>query len=242
MIDPQLHEGGDLLGVPDQAHHVAGGAHLLHGLIAAEDGALAVGPQDQDGVPLLGELAGLGGGAGHVESRQGQGFAHVGGELGIDAAFKEHCLAHDVHPVDVLVDGQNLVDAQRGQGQGHQGSDLVPHLQIPILQVLADIGHGADEHTAGAGNRVLLLAPLGHDAHDHLADLLFVAAAGLLDLGEGGGVDVQGLNVADDLVGVENVHVVVDPVRRLGEHALGLDDAMGAVLVAFECHDATSKI
>ena len=95
----------DLAFAADNCYHIAGGADALHGFVAAEDGALAVGPQDQDGIPLLRELTGLGGGAGYVEGGQGQGFAHVGGELGVDAAFEEHGFADNIHPVDVLMDG-----------------------------------------------------------------------------------------------------------------------------------------
>ena len=90
------------------------------------------------------------------------------------------------------------------------------------------------EHTAGAGDGVLLLAALGDDPEDHLADLLLVAAAGLGDLGEGSGVDVQGSDVADDLVGVDLAHVVVDLPSSLGQNALGLDNAVSTVLVAFQ--------
>ena len=135
------------------------------------------------------------------------------------------------------MDGQDLLDLQRGHGQGHQRDDLVAFLQVKaglVLQVLADVSDDALEHTAGTGNGVLLLAALGHDAHDHLADLLLVAAAGLGDLGEGGGVDVQGGHVADDLVGVDLAHVIVDLPSGLGQHALGLDNAVGTVLVAFQ--------
>ena len=86
------------------------------------------------------------------------------------------------------------------------------------------------EHTAGTGDRILLLAALSDDAQDHFADLLLVAAAGLRDLGEGSGVDVQGGDIADDLLG----HVVVDLPSSLGQNALGLDNAVGTVLVAFQ--------
>ena len=135
------------------------------------------------------------------------------------------------------MDGLDLVDAQRGHGQGDQRSDLVAHLQVEaglLQQVLTDVSDSADEHTAGTGDGVLLLAALGHDAKDHLADLLLVAAASLRDLSEGSGVNVQGDNVADDLVGVDLAHVVVDLPSSLSQNALGLDNAVGTVLVAFQ--------
>ena len=135
------------------------------------------------------------------------------------------------------MDGQDLVDLQRGHGQGDQRDDLVAFLQVEaglLLQVLADVSDDTLEHTAGTGNGVLLLAALSDDAQDHFADLLLVAAAGLRDLSEGSGVDVQGGDIADDLVGIDLAHVVVDLPSSLGQNALGLDNAVGTVLVAFQ--------
>ena len=189
----------------------------------------------------MGQLAGLRGSAGHVQSSQGQRLGHIIGHLGIQSGLEQDGLADDVHAVDILVDGQDLVDLQRGHGQGHQGDDLVALLQVEaglLLQILADVSDDALEHTAGAGDGVLLLAALGHDAQDHLADLLLVAAAGLRDLSEGSGVDVQGGDIADDLVGVDLGHIVVDLPSSLGQNALGLDNAVSTVLVAFQfSHD-----
>ena len=139
------------------------------------------------------------------------------------------------------MDGLDLVDAKRSHGQGNQGGNLVANLQVAILEVFANVGDLADEHAAGTGHGVLLLAALRHDAKDHFADLLLVATAGLFDLGEGCGVNVEGDNVADDLVGINLGHVVVDFVSRLGQHALGLDNAMDSVLVAFEFHSSVSS-
>ena len=135
------------------------------------------------------------------------------------------------------MDSQDLVDLQGGHGQGDQGNDLVAFLQVEaglILQILADVSDDTLEHTAGTGDRILLLAALSDDAQDHFADLLLIAAAGLGNLGEGSGVDVQGSDVADDLVGVNLGHVVVDLPCSLGQNALGLNNAVGTVLVAFQ--------
>ena len=183
------------------------------------------------------QLAGLSGSAGHVQSGQGQRLGHILGHLAVQSGLEQDGLADDVNAVDILVDGQDLLDLQRGHGQGHQRNDLVAFLQVEaglVLQILADVSDDTLEHTAGTGDGVLLLAALSDDAHDHLADLLLVAAAGLGDLGEGSGVDVQGGNVADDLVGVDLGHIVVDLPSSLGQNALGLDHAMGTVLVAFQ--------
>ena len=62
------------------------------------------------------------------------------------------------------------------------GRDLVAFLQVEaglLLQVLADVSDDALEHTAGTGDRILLLAARSDDAQDHFADLLLIAAAGL---------------------------------------------------------------
>ena len=135
------------------------------------------------------------------------------------------------------MDGLDLVELQGGQGQGHQGDDLVALFQVDLaLEVVADLGDVAHEHAAGAGDGVLLFAALGHDAHNHLADLGLIAAAGVGDLGEGGGVDVQSGDIAENLVGVDLIHIVVDLLGGLGQNALGLDDAVGSVLVAFLLH------
>ena len=185
----------------------------------------------------MGQLAGLRGSAGHVQSGQSQRLGHIIGHLAVQSGLEQDSLADDVHAVDILVDGQDLLDLQRGHGQGHQRDDLVAFLQVEaglLLQVLADVSDDALEHTAGTGDRILLLAALSDDAQDHFADLLLVAAAGVGDLGEGSGVDVQRGDVADDLVGIDLGHVVVDLPSSLGQNALGLDNAVGTVLVAFQ--------
>ena len=135
------------------------------------------------------------------------------------------------------MDGDDLINAQRGEGQGHEGGNTVADLEVAVLQILADVGDGADEHTAGAGDGILLLAALGDDALDHFADLLHVMTAGIGDLGKGCRVDVQRGHVHDDLVGVALRHIVVDFPCRLGQNALRLDDAVSSVFVSFQlCH------
>ena len=231
-----LEQVGVLL-ADDQGNHVAGGADALHGLVAAHHAALAGAAQDEHGVAGLHQLGGLGGSAGHVQSGQGQLLAHVVGQLGVQAGLKQDGLSVHLHPVDLGVDGLDLVDLQGGQGQGHQGGDLVAHLQVDLaLEILADGLDGADEHAAGAGDGVLHLAALVHDVQNHLLGTGQILLAGLVDLGEGGGVNVQRGHIAQDLVGVDLVHVVVDLLGSLGQQALGLNHAMGAVLVAFLLH------
>ena len=76
------------------------------------------------------------------------------------------------------------------------------------------------------------LPRLGDDAEAVPGHLLDVAALGLLDLREAGRVDVERVDVDEDLV-VVDLHRVVDLPRRLRQDALGLDDPVGAELVAF---------
>lgn len=73
---------------------------------------------------------------------------------------------------------------------------MVADFKVAILKIFADVCNFADEHAAGTGNGVLLLAALCNDAHDHFADLLLVAAACFFNLSEGSGVDVKGDNIA----------------------------------------------
>ena len=241
-VHAQLHQVSDLGLLADNTHDLAVLADLLHGLVAAQDGGLAVGAQDQDTVALLGELAGLSRSTGHVQSSQSQRLGHIVGQLGIQSRLKQDGLALDVHAVDILVDRLDLVDAQGGHGQGDQRSDLVADLQVEVgllQQVLTDVSNLADEHTAGTGHGVLLLAALSDNTQDHFADLLLIAAAGLRNLSEGSGVDVQRDDIADDLVGVDLGHIVVDLPSSLGQNTLGLNHSVSTVLVAFQfCHNS----
>ena len=137
------------------------------------------------------------------------------------------------------MDSQNLLDLQGSHGQGDQRDDLVANLQVEAglsQQILADVSNFALEHTTGTGDGVLLLAALSDDTHDHFADLLLIAAASFLDLSERSRVNVQRSDVADDFIGVQLGHVVVDLPGSLGQNALGLDNAVRTVLVAFHSH------
>ena len=131
-------------------------------------------------------------------------------------------------------------DLQGGQGQGDQRGNLIAHLQVDLtLQILADLLDRTDEHAAGAGDGVLHLAALVDDIQDHLLGLAQVLAAGLINLGKGGGVDVQGGDVTEDLVGVA-LHGIVDLLGGLGHKALGLNHAVDTILIAFFLHVLTS--
>ncbi len=77
----------------------------------------------------------------------------------------------------------------------------------------------------------MLLAPGLHGVQDGLLDLLDIPAGSGLDLREGGGVYIQGLDIDQNLV-VVNLHGVVDALCRLRQCADGLDDAMCAEFAA----------
>ena len=81
-----------------------------------------------------------------------------------------------------------------------------------------------------------MLALLCHDVEHDFGDLGLVAASLLFDLGKGGGIDVEGLDVDQDFVVVDLVHIVVYLVGGLGEHAFGLEHAVRTVFVAFLLH------
>ena len=110
--------------------------------------------------------------------------------------------------------------------------DAVAHLEVAVLELVADRRDRAEQHAAGARVRVMVLAAVGDDAEAVLGHLLDVAALGLLDLREAGRVDVERVDVDEDLV-VVDLHRVVDLPRRLRQDALGLDDPVGSELVAF---------
>ena len=236
------------LGAVGDADDFAGDADAFFGFVAAEHAALAAGAEDDDGLAVLAELGGLGGGAGHVEGGEGELLGHVGGDLGVDAAFEEDGLALDVDLVHVGAYFEDFVDAQGGEGEGDEGGDAVALLEVDFaFQGVADFLDLAEEHAARAGATIAVLA-LELDVEEHfLLDLfhdlvLGGAGAGLLfgvvvDVGEGGGVDVEGLDVDEDFVVPDFVHVVVELVGGLREDAFGFDDAVGAVLVAFFLHN-----
>ena len=151
-------------------------------------------------------LAVLGGSAGHVQGGQGQLLAHVVGQLGVQAGLEQDGLGLHVHAVDIGVDGLDLVDASEESGTGRPEMTILSptfrskpgfFCKSSPMSVTAPMNIPPEPVTG-----FCMLATLGDDVQDHLADLLLVAAASLSDLSEGSGVDVQGGHVADDLVGV----------------------------------------
>ena len=82
-----------------------------------------------------------------------------------------------------------------------------------------------------------MLALLGHDVEHDLLDLLGVAAGAVGYICEGSRVDVESLDVDENLVVIDFVHVVVQLVCGLREDSLGFDYSVNSVFISvFLCH------
>ena len=99
---------------------------------------------------------------------------------------------------------------------------------VARLQRRADLQHGADQHAARAGDRVVVLAALRDDGAHGGFNFGQVAFGLGLDLGETGSVDVERADLDQDLV-VPDLHVVVDLPGALRQHALGFEHAVDAI-------------
>jgi hypothetical protein len=118
--------------------------------------------------------------------------------------------------------GEPVGDRQRRERQRDQGGDPVTGVQ-PERRVGADRLDGADEHAAGAGDRIVHLPPFGNDP-DHLgADGVAVAAVSVVEVAETGRVQVEALHRHPCLVG-GYLGAVVQPPRRLRQHPGGFQD------------------
>ena len=149
--------------------------------------------------------------------------------------------------VNIGTNGEDLVDAERGQREGDQSGDAVAFLQVDLaFQGVTDLLDLAEEHTARAGTTVAVLALQFH-VEEHLLlhffhDLLFACARTSLllgvvvDVGERSRVDIQGLHVDEDLVVPNLVHVVVQFVSGLRQHADGFDYTVSTVFVTMFLH------
>jgi len=112
---------------------------------------------------------------------------------------------------------QTVGDLQRRQRQRHQGRDPVA-LAEPERRVRTGLVDHADEHPAGAGDRVLHLAAGLDDVQDRPADRRTVTAVRLGQLAVRRGVQVQALDRDADLVGPDT-GTGVEFLRRLRQHA-----------------------
>ena len=167
--------------------------------------------------------------AGDVQRRQRDPLPDVIGEHGERARLEQYGRALDGDLAVAHVDVQHPVEPQRRQRQRDQAGDPLPGPHVARLpDEAADLGHGADQHPARPGHRVVHLAPLGHDPLDLAGDPRRVAAGLLAQLAEGGRVEVQALH-ANQHLGVRDPGVVVQPLRGLREHARAVEHAVQAV-------------
>ena len=90
-----------------------------------------------------------------------------------------------------------------------------------------DRGDLAEEHSARAGDRVLHLAALAHDAGDLVADALLRGRLRLAELSEGGGVDRERTHGDGDLV-LERPRGRVEPAGHLRQDTGRIERAMEA--------------
>ena len=227
---------GALLAVA-QTNHLACDPGAFFGFVAAEHTALSTRADNQHGIARFYQFSCLGRRTGHIQCRQSQVFRKVGRNLGIDAAFKQDRLAVDVHLVYIGADILDFVNPQRGQRKRNQRGNLVAFLQVDfVLQRVADLFNRTQEHTSRTRHRIAVLALLGHDIQHDFSNLGLVATSLLLDLRKAGRVDIQRLHVNQDLIVVQDVHVVVQFVGGLGQHAFGRNYTVCTVFVAFRLH------
>ena len=113
--------------------------------------------------------------------------------------------------------GQAVRDHQRGQAERDQRGDLVTGREAE-RGIRADLVDGAGEHAAGAGHRVLHLAPGPDDLQYRSSDLVRVAVVRLAQLAEGRGVQVQPGNRDPHLVRPDR-GPRVQPPGSLRQHA-----------------------
>ena len=140
-------------------NHLARYAHSLAGDGVAEDSALAVCTDDDNGVPRPGEAFHLSGSAGHIQHGEGKVYIHVVRKLGIDAAAEKDGLAFDLHLVFFQKDSFDLVDLEGGEGEGNHSGYGVADLDLVFhLKVGPQGSHFADEHSAGACVLILMFS------------------------------------------------------------------------------------
>ena len=215
-------QGGRLRLVPHQAGELRGARGAGGG--EAEAAGLARRAEDGDraGAGPLDDAGGRGRRPADVEHGQRDGVGQVVGQHGRDGAGEEDGGAGRRHLLGAAVPARQAVgDPQRGERQGHEGGDALTLDQAQGGN-RADLVDDADEHPARPGDRVLHLAAGADDLQDGGAHGLAVAAARLGQLPEGRGVEVQSLYRDAHLVGPDR-GVGVQPLRRLGQHAGGLE-------------------
>jgi hypothetical protein len=155
--------------------------------------------------------------AADVQHRQRQRFGQVVRQPGGDGAGEQDGVPGARHLLGKAVPaGQPTLQVQRRQGERDQAGHRLPHPQAERA-VRPDLVHLPDQHPAGAGDRVVHLAPRGDD-RDHLGpDRRAVAAVLLAQLAVAGGVQVQPAHRDPDLVRPQP-RVGVEPECGLRQH------------------------
>ncbi len=120
--------------------------------------------------------------------------------------------------------GESVGDHQGREGEGHQGGHLVADLEAE-RGFRADLLDHTDKHAAGAGHRVLHLAPGGDDVEHRRAHRSPVTAVHRPELAEARGVQVESLYPHPDLVGVQ-LGVGVQALGGLRQDTRGPDHAV----------------
>ena len=102
--------------------------------------------------------------------------------------------------------------------------------------VRRDLEDPSEEHSARAGDRVVLFSTISDGLEDPTGNRglggLSGGRAGLLHLAEAGGVDVEGIDRQEQLTRVDPGEIVVYAQRRLRESPLWLERSVGAEGVA----------
>ncbi len=218
------------------ADHATGAADGAARLRAGEHTALAVRTNDGDRVALAAEAANLRRRAGDVEHRERDTFIDVLGEARPERALEKNRGPRYPEATRGDIDALHALDAQRGQRQRDQRRDAIARPQVePIAQRFADLQHAADEHAAAAGDGVVLLAAQANDFDDVIGDARRIASARVRDLLEGGRIDVERVDGAEDFIDVD-LRRGVEPPRLLRHRAGRLDHAVGPQRTAQRLH------
>ena len=140
-------------------------------------------------------------------------------------------LAVAVHPLERGPDRADPVEPQRGEGERDERHDPVARAERRRRRVARpDRRDAAEQHASRPRDRVVELSPGADDPEDLVGDPGGVAARGVLELPERGGVHRERLDRDRQLVLAERERGVED-VRPLGERARWRDDSAESVRV-----------
>src|SRR5690606_2978038 len=117
-----------------------------------------------------------------VVKGEGEPFGEIAGELGEGGGGEDDGLACDVDLRRLRTYLSDAVDAERGEREGGEGGDAIAGTEAAVFDGAADASHATEEHAAGAGDAVVLLAALFDRFEDDPGNALGVAAGGFLHL------------------------------------------------------------